>query len=157
MVRRICIWRRTLFRSSHTVLPRYDSQHFEIIRTNSRLWASPQSSDNPVYRHTAPEGRQPNTVSIHCCWLLLNLRPSSRLPFFKHTTSFSRSSKICWGGILLSALMLCAPNNRRRPFSYDTKMADFAYFRVSSVFSCKNIDKNSEKSIEYGKYRQSGR
>ena len=24
----------------------------------------------------------------------------------------------------LSALMLCAPNNRRRPFSYHTKMAD---------------------------------
>ena len=35
----------------------------------------------------------------------------------------------------LSVLMLCAPSNRRRPFSYHTKMADFEYFRVLSVFS----------------------
>ena len=35
----------------------------------------------------------------------------------------------------LSVLMLCAPNNRRRPFSYHAKMADFEHFRVLSVFS----------------------
>ena len=35
----------------------------------------------------------------------------------------------------LSVLMLCALSNRRRPFSYHTKMADFEYFRVLSVFS----------------------
>ena len=40
----------------------------------------------------------------------------------------------------LSVLMLCAPSNCRRPFSYHTKMADFEYFRVLS-----------EKCIEYGK------
>ena len=34
----------------------------------------------------------------------------------------------------LSILMLCAPNNRRRPFSYHMKMADFEHFRVLSVF-----------------------
>ena len=32
-------------------------------------------------------------------------------------------------------LMLCAPSNRRRPFSYHTKMADFEYSCVLSVFS----------------------
>ena len=37
--------------------------------------------------------------------------------------------------ITLSVLMLCAPSNRRRPFSYHTKMADFEYFRVLSVSS----------------------
>ena len=41
----------------------------------------------------------------------------------------------------LSVLMLCAPNKRSRPFSYDTKMADFEYFRVLSVFFCKNWHK----------------
>ena len=57
---------------------------------------------------------------------------------------------------VLSVLMLCAPDNRRRPFSYHTKMAD-------RVFSCfvrflvKQIDINSEKCIEYGKQRQSDR
>ena len=35
----------------------------------------------------------------------------------------------------LSVLMLCAPSNRRRPFSYHTKMTDFEHFRVLSVFS----------------------
>ena len=35
----------------------------------------------------------------------------------------------------LSVLMLCALSNRRRPSSYRTKMADFEYFRVLSVFS----------------------
>ena len=35
----------------------------------------------------------------------------------------------------LSELMLCAPNNRQRPFSYNAKMVDFEYFRVLSVFS----------------------
>ena len=35
----------------------------------------------------------------------------------------------------LSVLMLCAPNNRQRPFSYHTKMADFEYFRVLSALS----------------------
>ena len=35
----------------------------------------------------------------------------------------------------LSLLMPCAPSNRRRPFSYHTKMADFEYPRVLSVFS----------------------
>ena len=30
----------------------------------------------------------------------------------------------------LSVLMLCAHSNRRRPFSYYAKMADFEYFRV---------------------------
>ena len=39
----------------------------------------------------------------------------------------------------LSVLMLCAPNNRWRPFSYHMKMADFVYFRVLSVFSWKNL------------------
>ena len=33
--------------------------------------------------------------------------------------------------------MPCAPGNRRRTFSYHTKMADFEYFRVLSVFSWK--------------------
>ena len=45
----------------------------------------------------------------------------------------------------LSLLMLYAPSNHRRPFSCDTKMADFGYSRVLSVFSWKN------KCIEYGK------
>ena len=35
----------------------------------------------------------------------------------------------------LSLLMLCATSNRWRPFSYHTKMADFEYFHVLSVFS----------------------
>ena len=36
--------------------------------------------------------------------------------------------------------MLCAPNNRWRPFLYHTKMADFEYFRVFfSVFTGKII------------------
>ena len=35
----------------------------------------------------------------------------------------------------LSVLMLCAPSNRWRPFLYHTKMMDFKYFRVLSVFS----------------------
>ena len=35
----------------------------------------------------------------------------------------------------LSVLMLCAPSNRRRPLYYHTKMADFGYFRILSVFS----------------------
>ena len=43
--------------------------------------------------------------------------------------------KICRLKETLSVLMLCAPSNRRRPFSYHTKMADFEYFRVLSVFS----------------------
>ena len=43
----------------------------------------------------------------------------------------------------LSVLMLCAPNNRWRPFTYHTKMADFSRE--------KKIDKNSEKYIEYDK------
>ena len=34
----------------------------------------------------------------------------------------------------LSVLMLCAPNNPRRPFLYHTKMADFEYFLVLSAF-----------------------
>ena len=38
---------------------------------------------------------------------------------------------------VLSVLMLCAPSNCRRPFSYHTKMADFEYFRVLSIFSWK--------------------
>ena len=33
--------------------------------------------------------------------------------------------------------MLCAPSNRRRPFSYHTKMVDFEYSRVLSIFSYK--------------------
>ena len=37
----------------------------------------------------------------------------------------------------LTVLMLCAPNNRRRPFSNHTKLADLEYFRVLSVFSLK--------------------
>ena len=36
---------------------------------------------------------------------------------------------------VLSVLMLCAPDNHRRPFSYHTKIADFEYFHVLSVFS----------------------
>ena len=54
----------------------------------------------------------------------------------------------CWE--VLSVLVLCAPSNRRRPFSYHTKMADFEYFRVLSVSSWK-IGRNSEKCTEYGK------
>ena len=46
--------------------------------------------------------------------------------------------------------MLCAPSNRRRPFSYYTKMADFEYFRILSVFSLKKNAINFEKCIEYG-------
>ena len=38
----------------------------------------------------------------------------------------------------LSVLMLCAPCNRRRPFSYHTKMTDFEYFRVLLILSWKN-------------------
>ena len=34
----------------------------------------------------------------------------------------------------LSVLLLCAPSNRQRPFSYHTKIADFDFFRVLSVF-----------------------
>ena len=59
--------------------------------------------------------------------------------------------------VKLSVLMLCAPSNPRRPFSYHTKMADFKYFRVLSVFSwhfCGGI--NSEKCTGYGKQGQSG-
>ena len=42
---------------------------------------------------------------------------------------------------VLSVLMLCAPSNHRRPFSYHTKMADFEYFRVLSIFSWKKLRK----------------
>ena len=49
----------------------------------------------------------------------------------------------------LSVLMLCAPNNRRRPFLYHTKMADFEYFHVLSVFSWSKLA--STQCIEYGK------
>ena len=38
----------------------------------------------------------------------------------------------------LSVLMLCVPSSRRRPFLYHTKMADFKYFRLLSIFSWKN-------------------
>ena len=51
----------------------------------------------------------------------------------------------------LSVLMLCAPSNHRRPFSYHMKMADFEYFRVLSVYLWRKIGINSEKCIEYGK------
>ena len=46
-------------------------------------------------------------------------------------------------------LMLCAPSNRRRPFSYYTKMTGFEYFRVG--FLVKKIGINSKKCIENGK------
>ena len=40
----------------------------------------------------------------------------------------------------LSVLMLCEPSNCRRPLSDDAKMADLVeYFRILSVFSCKNL------------------
>ena len=54
-----------------------------------------------------------------------------------------------------SEFMLYTPSNHRRPFWYHTKMADFEYFRVLSVFSWKKIDLSSEKWIEYGKYSDS--
>ena len=41
----------------------------------------------------------------------------------------------CYIKEALSVLMLCAPSNRRQPFSYNTKMADVEYFRVFAVFS----------------------
>ena len=51
--------------------------------------------------------------------------------------------------------MLCAPSNRRKPFSYHTKMSDFENFRALSQFVRflvkKKKDINSEKCIEYGK------
>ena len=51
---------------------------------------------------------------------------------------------------MLSVLMLCTPNNHRQPFLYHTKMADFKYFRVLSVFLWKkNTSINSEKCIKY--------
>ena len=50
-----------------------------------------------------------------------------------------------------AVLMLCAPSDRRQPFSLHTKMADFECFRVLSVFLWKKININSEKCIEYGK------
>ena len=34
----------------------------------------------------------------------------------------------------LSVLMLCMPSNHLWPFLYHTKMTDFEYFRVLSVF-----------------------
>ena len=46
----------------------------------------------------------------------------------------------------LSVLMLCAPNNRRWPFSYHTKISGFEYFRVLSVFSWKRLTK-TQKSV----------
>ena len=36
-------------------------------------------------------------------------------------------------------VMLCAPINHWRPFSYHMKMADIEYFRVLSVFSWKKL------------------
>ena len=46
-----------------------------------------------------------------------------------------------------SVLMLCAPSNRRRPFSYHAKMAAFEYFRVLSVFSWKKNRLKLRKSV----------
>ena len=46
----------------------------------------------------------------------------------------------------LSVLMLCAPSNRRRSFSYHTKMADLDYFRILSVFSWKKLTR-SQKNV----------
>ena len=47
----------------------------------------------------------------------------------------------------LSVLMLCAPNNRRRPFSYHTKMADFEYLSVLSVFSCEKEKRQTVRKV----------
>ena len=51
----------------------------------------------------------------------------------------------------LSVLMLCTPSNSQQPFSYHTKLADFKYFHVLSVFLGGKTGINSEECIEYGK------
>ena len=43
--------------------------------------------------------------------------------------------------------MLCAPSNCQRPFPYHTKMADFKYFLVLSVFLWKILGGITQKSV----------
>ena len=47
----------------------------------------------------------------------------------------------------LSVLMLCAPSNRRRPFSCHTKMADFEYFRVLAIFLWEKKKTKIQKNV----------
>ena len=60
-------------------------------------------------------------------------------------SSIQKPEVIC--DVYLSVLMLCAPSNRRRPFSYHTKMADFNYVRVLSVFSSVEKQLATQKSV----------
>ena len=70
--------------------------------------------------------------------------------------------------LFLTLLMLCAPTNRRGPFYVSYENDGLRVFHVLSVFSWKTKQKkqtnkqtnkqigiNSEKCIEYGKWRQS--
>ena len=47
----------------------------------------------------------------------------------------------------LSVLMFCEPNKRWQPFSYHTKMVDFEYFGVLSVFWRKKKLAETQKSV----------
>ena len=56
-------------------------------------------------------------------------RSNTRLSFICYLAS-ARDSLPAWRSYrnkITSTVMLCAPNNRRRPFSYHKKMADFEY------------------------------
>ena len=55
---------------------------------------------------------------------------------------FIKGGRFIEGGCLFEEIRikeafseLCAPSNRRRPFSYHTKMTDFKYFHLLPVFS----------------------
>ena len=89
------------------------------------------------------QGTKANT---HACHMFLCFKKCSYFGvffelFFTNSFSFCLSVNTWWNSLLeaLSVLMPCAPSNRRRPFSYHTKMADFHYSRVLSVFSWKKL------------------
>ena len=76
-----------------------------------------------VYLRVVDTGRSPKTAEFKQ-WMAN--------AFTKNSTVFV---------LVLSVLMLCALSNRRRPFSFHTKTAEFEHFRVLSVFSGTNRHK----------------
>ena len=63
-------------------------------------------------------------ISVECTGSFANLSSVERLRLVR---------KVSWSSLTVS--MLRAPSNRRRPFSYHTKMADFENSRVLSALS----------------------
>ena len=109
-----------------------------------------------MMRHLVLYGRFCLSVCLSVCLSIclsgcLSAWLSDCVPADCKAASFFSFNKACFTchSLAVSLLkMLCAPSNRRRPFSYQAKMAAFEYLRDLSV---KRIGINSEKCVQYGK------